>query len=194
MAGAGANAGGTLILHANPSINYTTEVKSYGGHAGITDCAKAVDSVPANPSRTTVFYVLAAFAPESSPRLRGLTFGIRYDPKRFGLVGRGSSGDSEIPGAHWPNSGSGNAVAWKTAQTAGLLEAYWFAGYAYSKQDTTSFTLTAHPDPELGGAFADDAVPAQLDPITAYGRLGFGTAGLAPCPQPAKKGQEAPAK
>ena len=85
-------------------------------------------------------------------------------------------------------------MAWKSAQTANLLEVYWFAGYAYSKQDTTSFAVTPHPDPNLGGDFADGAVPAQLDPIAAYGRLGFGTAGSHPCPQPAAKGTDAPAK
>ena len=193
-ASAGADAGGVLLVHANSSLSYTTDVKDYAGRGALKDGAQALTSVPLTSGHTSVFFVYAAFPPESSPRLTGVTFGIRYDARKIGLVAHGKCGDTEIPGPKWPAPDTGTSVVWKTAQTSKLTEIYWFAGYAYAKADTTSFALTAHPDTNLGGFFADDAVPAQLDPITAYGRLGFGTAGVLPSPGKEKKGAETPAR
>jgi hypothetical protein len=56
---------------------------------------------------------------------------------------------------------------------------YWFAGYTYGP----SATFSLAPNPEQGGYFASNDVPAFLDPITGFGRLGFGTPGHAACSQ-----------
>ena len=193
VAFAGPNAGGTMILHANTSITYTTNTTNYCGQSGLSACSSATVSIAANPSVTTVFYALAAFPDSSSPRLRGLTFGIQYDASKFDLVAHGLCADAEIAGAGWPGSGSGTSVTWNTTQTGRLAEVYWFAGHVYASPDSCAFVLTPHPDPNLGGYFADDSVPSQLDPIADYGRLGFGVAGALPCPvSPGGNGDQSP--
>ena len=189
---AGVNAGGTMILHANTTIQYTTNTTNYCGQSGLTACSSATASVPASPSVTTVFYALAAFPDPSSPRLKGLTFGIQYDHSKFELVAHGPCAGTEQPGAGWPGSGTGTSLAWNTTQTAGLVEAYWFAGHVYASPDSCAFILTPHPDPGLGGKFADDSVPSQLDSIADYGRLGFGVAGYRACPSTGGGGQNGP--
>ncbi|MCC7144014.1 MAG: hypothetical protein IT349_18110 [Candidatus Eisenbacteria bacterium] len=177
VANAGPNAGGTLVLHANTAIVYTPDTTNYCGQGGLTVCDAAVSSVTgADP---VVFFAVAAFPAASSPRLAGLTFGVAYDAA-VTLAAYGSCGDFELTTGAWPNSGEGTAITWNTAQTSHLTEAYWFAGYNYYSPAPANFGLTAHPT--QGGKFADDAVPANLDDISDYGRLGFDNQGSAPCP------------
>jgi hypothetical protein len=66
-----------------------------------------------------------------------------------------------------------------------LTECYWFAGYAYSEQEPDSTSVALIPHPVQHGVFVDDAFPAEVDTIAAYGKLGFGTQGLTPCPNQA---------
>jgi hypothetical protein len=73
------------------------------------------------------------------------------------------------------------AVTWAEVRTAHLVPVYWFAGYVWSGQ-SAAFELIRHPT--QGGWFADDDVPANLDPIAGYGRLGFFRDGYLPCPDP----------
>ncbi len=183
---AGPNEGGTLILHANPSITFTSDIESYCGMADLDSCSHAVTSVAWEPGKKIVFHALAAFPAESSPRLKGLSFGISYDPAKFILAARGSCADFELPDGAWPDSGSGTAQTWTTATQTGLLtEAYWFVGYAYADQETPdSTTVELIPHPLHGGTFVDDAEPRVLDTIAAYGALGFGADGDLPCPLP----------
>ncbi len=178
-AAAGPNAGGVLFLAAD-----TTAVvdSSYCGATPLPACSLSVVSLPMWNPTTTVFRVWAAFPPDSSPRLKGLTFGLRYDPAKVVLLNYGTCGDFELPGPGWPGTGTGTSMLWDAAQTSNPVEAYWFQGYAYSyvDGDTTSLALTPHPD--QGGYFVDDAKPGALDPIAAYGAIGFGTVGKLPCP------------
>ncbi|MCC7143685.1 MAG: hypothetical protein IT349_16420 [Candidatus Eisenbacteria bacterium] len=180
---AGPNAGGTLFLHANPSIAYTPDQSSYcgqgvgSGQGGLVDCAEAVNFVTgADP---TLFYVVAAFDSGANPRVAGLTFGVSYTAS-ISLVAQGSCADFELTTGGWPNSGEGTAITWNTARTSQLVEAYWFAGYNYYAPDPALFALTAHPT--QGGQFADDSVPANLDAIAGFGTLGFDAPGSTPCP------------
>jgi hypothetical protein len=156
LALAGPNEGGTLILHANPNLTFTSDIQAYCGTAGLDSCSAAVTSVAWDPGKKIVFHVLAAFPPGSSPRLKGLSFGIEYDPAKFILSARGSCADFELPDGAWPASGSGTAQTWTTATRTGLLtEAYWFVGEAYAEdeeaQDSTSLALIPHP--LHGGSF-----------------------------------------
>ncbi len=177
----GANLGGSLVVHAT-SITYTTGVETYCGQSGVDSCSAIVDSVPWSSGQPVVFFVLAAFPPESSSRLKGISFGVDYDATKFVVMAYGTCADFELPDSDWPDPGSGTAQSWLTTQTGPLVEAYWMAGYAYSEQspDTTSFAVVPHP--VQGGYFADDSEPREADEIEAYGRLGFGTAGALPCP------------
>lgn len=104
---AGPNAGGTLVLSANTSITYTTSASNYCGQSALSTCGSATVTVPANPAATTVFFALSAFPDSSSPRLKGLTFGISYDATKFDLVSLGGCGDHEMAGGGWPASAPG---------------------------------------------------------------------------------------
>jgi hypothetical protein len=175
---AGPNAGGTLILHANPAIVYTVDTTNYCGQGGLTVCDGAIDTVAGN--RIYVAFAIAAFHPSSSPALAGLTFGVAY-PGNIFIVAAGSCGDFELADDTWPASGSGTAVTFSTAENGHLVECYWFAAYNYySGSQSGSLCLTPHPI--QGANFADDAVPANLDPSAGLGCLGFDEPGSSPCP------------
>ena len=182
---AGVNHGGTLILHAPPYIEATDG--TWCGRSGLTACEYARVDLPWAPDSTVAFYVIAAFPEAASPRLLGLNFGIDYDPDKFQIAGWETCGDFQLTTGNWPDPESGNTVTWNEAQTGHLTEVGCFLGYCYgSVSDATQFDLTAHPT--LGGVFGDDSVPSVLDPITDYGRLGFGTGGRAPCPNGGSSG------
>lgn len=168
---AGPNAGGFLILSANPGIVYCQDVPNYCDQSGLTACEAAITRH--DGPDPVVFFAIAAFPPASAPRLSGITFGVSYDMSRVILTGHGACGDFELPGPNWPSSGEGTAITWNSAQTGQLTEVYWFAGYNYDAPNPTLFSLIPHP--VAGGQFADDSIPALLDAIAAYGQLGFDT-------------------
>ncbi len=176
---AGPNAGGTLIVHY-PGLSYTTDTTDYCGIAPLSSCAGSVSRIDGSgPGAIKVWKVYAAFADGSSPRLKGVSFGLTYATNvALPAHGYGLCADTEIPDHAWPGSGTGNALVWDVPQTATLVECYWFAGYTSGGPGT--FALG--PNPSLGGAFTDDSLPPNVDPIYAYGILGFNTAGNNPCP------------
>lgn len=180
---AGANAGGTLLLHANPSITFTVDATTYCGQSGLTDCQGAVVSVAG--TEVTVFYVIAAFPAQASPRLAGVSFGVEYDEANLPLLNHEPCSDFELAGDGWPGSGSGTAVTWNAAQTTPLVEVYWFAAYNY---DGGAHVLELAQHPTQGAFFADDSVPSVLDPVTGLGVLGFGAEGSLACPGGAPSG------
>jgi hypothetical protein len=186
---AGPNQGGVLILHANPSLTYSVG-STYCGMSGLSACSLAVTSVGWHAGRKTVFHALAAFPPESSPRMKGVSFGIDYDPEKFFFVAKGTCADFEVNDTGWPAPGTGLGESWNDTQTSLLKEVYWFAGYAYSatNPDTTSFRLI--PRAADGGIFVDDAVPRIADTVAAYGLLGFGRSGSGRCPSANQNLQE----
>jgi hypothetical protein len=168
------NYGGFLIVHSNPDLIYTTDNDGYCGQSGLTSCADAITS-QMGPS-IKIIHVLAAFPSESSPRVTGLTFGIDYDSTKISLEDYGSCGDFELPTTGWPAPGEGTAVTFAAAQTGLLTEVYWFAAY-----NLAPATLNLIPHPTQGGYFADDHVPANLEPIACYGAFGFDTSGSTCC-------------
>lgn len=180
---AGPNAGGTIVAH-DPQVTWTVDQTSYCG-LGIapTSCSTVdarLDGTGVND--IAVWKVYALFSDQSSPRLSALSFGIHYPEQTVILSAYGScrgAGGEEFQGANWPHSDTGTTVAFGSAQTGRTVECYWFAGYAYSP---ALFQLRDHPDPHIGGTFADDEVPSVLDPIAGYGSLGFDTPGTVACP------------
>lgn len=111
--GGGPNDGGTLILHANSSLVYTTDTTEWCGQAGLSACSLAVVDLAADPGVTRVFHALAAFPAGSSPRLKALSFGVEWDDTSFVLVGSGACGTDvfEVPDVGWPASGTGTALS-----------------------------------------------------------------------------------
>ncbi len=179
VAMAGPNAGGTLIVHY-PGLAYTSDTGDYCGISPLSSCTSAVSEIDGSgPSAIKVWKVYAAFVGGSSPRLKGVSFGITYSGNvTIRAQEYGTCGDVEFPDNTWPRSGTGNSVIWDNAQTAILVECYWFAGYVTGG----SGTFTLGPNSLLGGAFTDDSIPPKVDAIYAYGTMGFGTGGSDPCP------------
>jgi len=73
----GANDGGTLIVHATFPVEYTSD-GDYCGLAGLDDCRDAV--IRSDQAAPIVGHVIAAFPRGSIPRLKGIVFGLDYDP------------------------------------------------------------------------------------------------------------------
>lgn len=176
---AGPNAGGVIILHAEPLVG--RENPPLCDTFALTRCEDAVTQAPTGGGDTNVWrwYAVGAFPADASPRLKGVTFGIDYSAGVF--VGQWQScGDFELTTPNWPSaSGEGTSVTWNEARTERLVPIYGFAGYSYYA-DPAHFCVGPHPT--QGGYFGDDSTPALLDPIVDFGCLGFGTEGYLPCP------------
>ncbi len=170
----GPNDGGVLIVHTS-STEFTTD-EDYCGMSGLGDCEDAVTQ--AEPGTEVVAHILAAFP--ATPRLRGVTFGFDY-PVNTSVLTYGSCADFEVSDGGWPAAGNGTALTWLNTQTDEIVEVYW-CGLYVDGVDPAVFELI--PSPTQGGFFADDSIPAVLDPIAEYGALGFSTNGTLPCPEP----------
>lgn len=181
---AGPNAGGTLVLHAaEPFFARTIECVWCENEAfcgGITQCSDADTRVESEPLALSVIYIYAAFPEGSSPRMKGVTFGIEYGGAvELTPIG---CGDLEIPQPDWPASGSGTALTWAVTRTEPFPLLYVMGVYYYyGTGDPIQVCATEHPT--QGGWFGDDSVPAVLDPIADYGCIGFGVDGYLPCPE-----------
>ena len=173
---AGPNEGAVLILHADESLVYTDTAETYCGQSPLTECA-AADTRVDGSGTDVVVYVLAAFPSNASPRLSGALFGVDYDPAALYLTDWGNCGDFFLPGTDWPNPGATGAVTWETAQLGLVTEVFWFAAYAYGPATELSLIVGG-----CGGGVADDDIPANLDEVVDYGRLGFNMDGYLPCP------------
>jgi len=177
---AGFNAGGTLIVHAQPGIQYSSDHGSYCGDLALAGCDEAITAV--SGSDLVVFHAIAAFAPrvlDITPRLKAVTFGVEYSIG-IDIIDHGGCGDFQLNTSGWPQSGSGTAISFDQVQTAYLTPLCWFAAYNADAPSPRLFALTPHPT--QGGYFADDELPAQLDLIAGYGALGFDQPGDLPCP------------
>jgi hypothetical protein len=189
VASAGPNQYGTIFAH-DADLVYTSDTVSYCGIGQpVSSCEGAdvtINGVTGGPA-SKVFKVYAAFCSNGSPRLKGMTFGVSYSDILITAsgpcVGDLNNGGSELPGPGWPGNGTGTAIVFQNTLTTLIAECYWFAGYNYYQQGAT-FQLGPHPDPILGGKFADDAIPSNLDDIAGYGSIGFETAGRTACPDP----------
>ncbi|MFN8546985.1 MAG: hypothetical protein U0527_03195 [Candidatus Eisenbacteria bacterium] len=182
---AGVNHGGTLIVHAQPpGIGSGCPDDPYSRSCAITDPCIDLDACEnartmVSGSAVTFWSVLAAFPSGSTPRLRGVSFGVNYS-SGLSVLASGHVPDFGVLDPGWPGSGTGTAVSWNTTRTDLLTVVYWFSGYSYVSPAPSLFSL--YPHPTQGGFFADDSIPAVLDPIADYGALGFDRAGDLPCP------------
>jgi hypothetical protein len=178
---AGPNAGGTLVAHdATLLVSATSSSTSICSQGTIPDSCGAIDTRldGSSSSAPKIWKVYAAFPATSSPSLSGISWGIHFDPDLLSVDAGGNCADWELNDNGWPDSDLGSQVTWQTAQTSHLVPVYWFAGYQVSTTPA-AFELRGHPSQE--GKFGDNTVPAVLDPIAGYGRLGFGSAGFNPC-------------
>lgn len=186
---AGPNAGGTVILHWNSTIDFTMDPETFSG--GLTDCSSAnVEMPPATTfpvppdSERRIWFAYAAFPPGSTPRLKGVAFGITYnafaspDGVRidWSLAPQGSV-EIRTTSPSWPAPNSGTSLVFNPIMTGLVNQIYTFAGFGSFGQ---VMGLRTHPiNPSQ---FSDDSIPAVLDDIAAYGSIGFGVPGALACP------------
>jgi hypothetical protein len=175
---AGPNEGGVLLVHYSPTAAVPNDPTFVEG--GLAACDSAIVQAPADS--TILWHVYAAFPPESSPRLKVVTFGCEFDENSVAVLWSATRpGATEIryePSVYWPYTGSGTSIAFEEALTGEVNEIFVFAGYGYEGE---TFAVVAHPD--HGGTFASDGVPSELDSIVDYGSLGFGSPGSRSCPE-----------
>jgi hypothetical protein len=184
---AGPNAGGVINVH-DANCSYTRDNSTYCGLGQDPgDCDGIdVDLEGSSLGDPRVWKLYACFPPGSSPRLKALSFGIHYPQGEIAIVAHGecigdpNNGTGPHDPPNWPRSDSGTWVVFVETQTTLLTEFYWFAGYSYHGNPAL-FQARDNPDPVLGGQFADDSIPAQLDSIACYGSMGFDSEGEACC-------------
>ncbi|MEZ4647774.1 MAG: hypothetical protein R3E97_03145 [Candidatus Eisenbacteria bacterium] len=187
---AGPNADGFLVFHTDDHVSYTWEdVASYADFAieecPRDDCSRAeeclgfafsIDPTASIGSRTepAVFWLLAAFPWTDCPRVRGVSFGLDWDPSFSPVfVGDGNCEGVSIAEPGWPSErNSGVSVYFAWPHTEHIFPVYWFAAYAYygAKVEVTSRGSAAAPE------FADDGAPALIDEVPWHhlGAMGLG--------------------
>ncbi len=127
---AGPNAGGTIFLH-NAKLTYTNQPTCCGLGTLLEFCLDAVREIDnSGPDNLQVWKVYAGWVNCSSPRLKGMTFGVSYDDQYDdgnGVIirGYGPCSQVELPMAGWPANNTGDSLVWDTAQTGRLTECYW---------------------------------------------------------------------
>ncbi len=179
------NAGGALVVH-DTGLTYTADM-TIPPASPVPACSEVTNAAPLDVNR--VWKVYAAFPLDSSPRLKSLSWGVYPSASGGGGIVIHDSGlpepgqDSEYTDPGWPSTwGSGVREVLGETQTASAIECYWFGGYAYAGGggEPQEFGTGVHST--LGGVVADDGWPVHEDPIVGFGSLGFGQAGVTPCP------------
>lgn len=176
----GPNAGGVLLVHANPSIAYTVDNDGYCGEAALENCEEARSTIFSSPGSAHVFSVLAAFPAGAVPHLNEVYFGLDYDGSEVGILEWANCSDYEMPLESWPEPGTGTSVHWISAREDALIEVYWFAAQNYYG-NPQRVELTGYPGWGGLGAFRD-ADADRWDQVVCAGVLGFETPGENCCP------------
>jgi len=186
VAFAGPNVGGTITPH-DANLAYTPDITDFCGLGlPLTSCPDGVDAM-IDGSDQWVWKVYALFPDQGQPRLKGITFGVYYPGDDLVISGYGNcagdpnNGALELEGPGWPGPSTGTSLVFENTHLERIVECYWFGGYNYTGA-AFEFALGPHADPNLGGMFADDDVPSNLDPIAGFGTLGFGMPGTPACP------------
>jgi glycopeptide antibiotics resistance protein len=194
--GTGPNVGGVLWVHST-GINYFNGIPFPPQSNKPVNCA-GVDNLQVGGVEK-IWKVYAAFPAGSSPRLKGLGWGIQFPaftqygvafvelrqspPDACGLPNESGPGtDYSIEDFGFPhNSGGEVRQSFPSARLTTVVELYYFTGYAFHAAVFPVWSTVPHSDPAYR-FFLDDAVPQHKDPIIDYGSLGFGTPGYTPCP------------
>ncbi|MEZ4649219.1 MAG: hypothetical protein R3E97_10660 [Candidatus Eisenbacteria bacterium] len=170
------NAGGTLILHHDPDIVFSSGPLSYCSRVA-SDAANDV-TTRIDVDGSAIFFVLAAFPEDSQPDLAGVDFGIYY-PDCITVLDEGSCADFDHGFADWPSSGSGVSIAFDTPQQARMVTVHWFEA-EIDPGFSAQFELG--PQPNGQGRFYD----SEWDYVAVeeFGTIGFHSEGYFPRPRP----------
>jgi hypothetical protein len=180
----GPNAGGTLVVH-DTGITFSD--------AGDITPIPPVSAPPANCDAVdaeipgdvfphyTIWKVYAAFPDGSSPRLKGLAWGIARTGALYVVTGGLPDPPNcfEITQGTWPGAPGSIGQSFAFTQTAQFVECYWFGGYGYLGDGAIFATV---PHATTASMFVDDATPGNTDDIAGYSSIGFGVPGVVVCP------------
>ena len=167
---AGENAGGVLLLHAEPTGPASWD--EYCGRSGLSDPSEATTEVETLTPH--VVWVLAAFPAANTPDMAGLTFGLEYDDALVDIMDWRTCAIFHVATPGWPAPYTGVSLIFDQSKRESMNEVAWFVAYAY---DSSPSLLKVGPNPAQSGVFVDTSVPPILDPIADYGSLGFFTQG-----------------
>lgn len=173
---AGPNSEGTLILHAVSQLTYSEDLLEV--EPELESCDDATVSIGHDPLLRTACSVVAAFPPESGVEYTSVSFGLDYDPEAIEILDHASFADMEISSILWPAAHQGVVLLWMAPNEEPLVEVYRFL---VSTEAVGVLSLIPHPSD--GGRFGVQGDEAwEFDPVSDYGRLGFGMDGYLPCP------------
>jgi len=179
---AGPNINGTLVVH-DTGIHYSavSDLPVPPVSNPPASCPDGVDnSLPDLTSLDQIVWkVYAAFPDGSSPRVKGVAWGIAATGTVY-VTGAGLPDPPncfQVVQGSWPSPPGSIGQSWVFPQTSQFVECYWFGGYGYSP---TVFTTAPHQS--NASDFVDDATPGNTDPIAGFSSIGFSVAGVTICP------------
>ncbi len=168
------NAGGILVLDLVPNLTLEDgdEVCTL---ATLADPALARVTAPADGvPRIAVLY--AAFPSDSLAAVAAVSFGLRYPDSVHVLASGPCTGNGlNLPYGQWPRSGAGVGLSLDPISRRAMTPIYWFA---LSARTSGVFEIVPHPIHSLGGHFANVEMPPRVEAAVAYGKIGFGVAGV----------------
>ena len=166
-----ANEHGQLFFHARPDLEYSTTVDP-SGQSDLQDCAEASVTLAVSPD-TVIWYVMAAFPPQISPRVTSVEFGIDYDDTRIQVTDYGfNEGATIYRTQDFPGSGSSVRIDFSEPISERLFEIGWFAGAAAAEPSLFQF------DSNYTARFWSTVRPTAVE---RFGSLGFGLEGEFVC-------------
>ncbi len=188
----GPNAGGFLVVHTTQAAYTTGDHPPLSGIAcgehdagphGANECPPYVPSGGpcaynsadptslGDPGEEVFWWILAAFPPDSCPRVGNVVFGITFDGSV--TITDGGPAPWGVTIDEWLTTAMGATVVFDPPRTSHLFEVYWFLGY--SDGSPSNVRITPHPT-QHRLEFRDDAVPFVEDQVRAAGILGLGGA------------------
>jgi hypothetical protein len=183
--------GGVLILHAEPSIEWTNYCHLWPYH-GIDSCAQQVNRIDCPADQDFLTLALHVLLGWTEPKqFRQVEFGLgQFDDLSYIMwpyfteaCFRGTG--TEVATAGWPGPNEGVVLTATDVPWSGSLEhVYVMAVYAYCYPEPPSPTiipLAPHPVSGFGGA-VNCLDPPQAYPAECFGGVGIGTDGLFCCP------------
>ena len=176
----GRNSDGAFIVHTDPSTSYTAGFDYCDrDYQNPGNCISANTQVDAG-GEAAVIWVIASFPAGSSPGVTVVEFGLEHTVSTGDVLVYGPCGpvSIEIPDPSFPGSDSGMSVAFYPSVYRTLFPFYWFAVYGRSGD-----TFGTGENPATGRAsFTDEANPPQMDDVTRFGYVRWGSPGDNDCP------------
>ncbi len=147
----GPNAGGAMVVHVADAYSYTYSGEDRCSTPYVQSVASCADVVTRSDEGQTVVWLLAAFAPHSSPRVGALRCKISYGPDVEIEDSWMCGGALEIPDLDWPASQSHNAIAFNPPVMGDIIFPFyglrvWNWGGADAFFCTETDTATAFAD------------------------------------------------